>query len=312
MKVVGALALGARTPAEVADAAGLDVREATAALRRLEAGGLVATERGVVRLREERFKEAARAETPPPPSDEELSADAETAAVLRIFAPDGRITGMPTSRDKRRLLLGHVARVLEPGVRYRESEVNALLRAWHDDHAMLRRYLYDEGFVDRTGEEYWRIGGYVDTEPPRPEPERRATRVAAYGLLERDGEVLLTLLGPSPHTHSGRWTLPGGGVDHGERPADAVVREVYEETGHRVRIVGLLDVDAERLAYDRDGRPVVEHPVRVFYRLEVTGGELGVVEVGGSTVEVAWWPRRALPESMTPYARDAVERFTGR
>jgi hypothetical protein len=169
LKVVGAVALGATTVADVVRATGLDAREVAAALRRLESGGLVTAERGRLHLHHDLFKEAARAEAPPPPTDVELSADAETAAVLRVFAPEGRIVSMPISRAKRRLLLGHIARAFEPGVVHPERDVNSRLHAWHDDHAMLRRHLYDEGFLDRKEGAYWRIGGWVDTDPPEPD-----------------------------------------------------------------------------------------------------------------------------------------------
>lgn len=311
LKVVAALALGATGPAEVALATGLDQREVAAALRRLESGGLVGTERGVLRLHEERFKEAARAEAPPPPTDTELSADAATAAVLRIFAPDGRILSLPSSREKRRLLLEHVARVFEPGVRYPEREVNAILRAWHDDYAMLRRYLYDGGFLDRKDNVYWRIGGWVDTEPaPRPEPELpRSVRVGAYGIAVRDGEVLLTRLRRG--LHAGRWTLPGGGLDFGEQPRDGLARELAEETGLRARVEELLDVDAVGTEFGRDGERSAVHLVSVVYRVTVVGGTLGVTEVNGSTDDAAWWPLAALPE-LTPRVAVLLERFTGR
>lgn len=69
---------------------------------------------------------------------------------------------MPTQWSKRRVLLEHVAQVFEPGVRYREEEVNVLLRAFHSDHVTLRRYLVDEGFLARDHGEYWRSGGTVD------------------------------------------------------------------------------------------------------------------------------------------------------
>ena len=50
----------------------------------------------------------------------------------------------------------------EPGVRYPEREVDAVLRAWHDDHAALRRYLVDEALLARENGVYWRVGGPVD------------------------------------------------------------------------------------------------------------------------------------------------------
>ena len=48
-------------------------------------------------------------------------------------------------------MLDQVARVFEPGVRYPEREVYALLRAFHPDYAALRRYLVDEGFLSPRG-----------------------------------------------------------------------------------------------------------------------------------------------------------------
>ena len=65
---------------------------------------------------------------------------------------------------------------------------------------------------------------------PQPEgpPDRHVTRVAAYALCKRDGRILLCRIGPGPWTAVGRWTLPGGGIDFGEPPADAALRELTE------------------------------------------------------------------------------------
>ena len=82
--------------------------------------------------------------------------------VLRAFlGEDGRLLSMPAKHSKRLVVLDHVARVFEPGVRYPETEVNAMVRAFHDDVAMLRRYLVDEGFLDRDHGVYWRTSGKV-------------------------------------------------------------------------------------------------------------------------------------------------------
>jgi 8-oxo-dGTP pyrophosphatase MutT (NUDIX family) len=55
----------------------------------------------------------------------------------------------------------------------------------------------------------------------------RQQRVAAYALVRRGDEVLLTRLSDTA-AHPGLWTLPGGGIAHGERPAAALEREVAE------------------------------------------------------------------------------------
>ena len=75
---------------------------------------------------------------------------------------NGRLTSVPAQRTKRLVVLDHLVRVFEPGVRYPEREVNALLAAWHPDVAALRRYLVDEALLTRDAGVYWRTGGRVD------------------------------------------------------------------------------------------------------------------------------------------------------
>ncbi|MER6343049.1 NUDIX hydrolase [Streptomyces sp. NPDC001595] len=116
---------------------------------------------------------------------------------------------------------------------------------------------------------------------------RRKLRVAAYAICVRDGQVLLAR---SPAPDGGReWVLPGGGVEHGEDPYDAVRRELLEETGYRIEVAGLLGVDSLRRTEPRRGLygPVDLHAVRLVYGGRVVGGELAF-EVGGSTDMAAW------------------------
>jgi hypothetical protein len=80
---------------------------------------------------------------------------------LRVFVSKGRIETMPARQSRRRLLLDLVAQAFEPGVRYPERQVSLFLHSVHADHAALRRYLVDEGFLSRADGEYWRSGGTV-------------------------------------------------------------------------------------------------------------------------------------------------------
>ncbi|GII64017.1 hypothetical protein Skr01_41020 [Sphaerisporangium krabiense] len=127
------------------------------ALDRLERGGLVTRDSGGWRARRERFRELLHATTPPPAP----APDAESR-VLQTFLVEGRLRAIPTRREKRLAVLGYIARVFEPGVRYPEKDVNVALRAFHDDYAALRRYLIDEGLLARENNVYWRSGGPVD------------------------------------------------------------------------------------------------------------------------------------------------------
>lgn len=82
--------------------------------------------------------------------------------VLRAFMVDGRITAFPRKPSRKEILLDVIAQLFEPGMRYSELEVNALLRAITDDYVTARRYLVDFGFLSREGGEYWRSGGSVN------------------------------------------------------------------------------------------------------------------------------------------------------
>lgn len=160
LRVVAALVLGADTTAEVIARSGLTTRDAVRALHRLQTGGLVSGSQEKWTLHAERFSAAARAAVPPPADHGVV--DAATAGVLRAFVRDGRLVSIPAARAKRRVVLDHVARVFEPGVRYPERDVDAVLRAFHPDYAALRRYLVDEDFMAREVGIYWRTGGTVE------------------------------------------------------------------------------------------------------------------------------------------------------
>ena len=81
--------------------------------------------------------------------------------MLSRFVRDGRLLSIPAAHGKRLIVLGLLAQEFEPGRRYSEPMVNLILGRWHADTAALRRYLVDEGFLDRAGGEYWRSGGAV-------------------------------------------------------------------------------------------------------------------------------------------------------
>jgi 8-oxo-dGTP pyrophosphatase MutT (NUDIX family) len=120
-----------------------------------------------------------------------------------------------------------------------------------------------------------------------PDQVRRRLRVAAYGVCVRDGHLLLSHWIGDDRTPEG-WTMPGGGVEHGEDPFDAVIREVEEETGYRVAVDRLLGIDSF-LAHRRLGSGVADEfqGLRIIYLVHVVGGDLRD-EVDGSTDRAAW------------------------
>jgi hypothetical protein len=162
LRVIAALALGAGTPAEVARLSGLSEDEVATAATRLLRVGLVRADGGRLVLDTDAFTTAARADAPKRPVEAFGTTDPAVTRVLRAFVVDGALTSIPTPGRKRRIVLEYLAGAFEPGVRYTEQQVNAILRSWHDDVAALRRYLVEEGLLSREQGEYWRSGGWVD------------------------------------------------------------------------------------------------------------------------------------------------------
>lgn len=160
LRVVAALALGARTPAQVAAAAGLAVPAAGRALARLTSGGLVEQDQDGYLLIAERFREAHDSLPPRPPEpgpQSGLGVDADR--VLRTFIRSGRLTSIPAAHSKRLVVLDYLAGLFEPGEAYPEKAVNEKLAAFHPDVAALRRYLVEHDFLHRRDGFYWRTGG---------------------------------------------------------------------------------------------------------------------------------------------------------
>ena len=138
-------------------------------------------------------------------------------------------------------------------------------------------------------------------------PKRQ--RVAAYAVILRGGEILLSRLSPSI-TPEELWTLPGGGLDHGEDPRDAVVREIREETGLDATIGETARVYSAHLpGVWRDGRRVDAHALRIVYEGWVPADAPAprVLEVDGSTVEAAWQPVDAVLGGRVPVAPMVLE-----
>jgi hypothetical protein len=165
LAIAGALAQRSRTAAALATDLELQITRVRKHLNRLTSTGVARLEpdRRTYRLDTETLRWAA--EQVGPPRDAGLALGAATddeETVLRTFFRNGRLTEIPAKVGKRMIVLERIALEFEPGVRYDEKEVNAIVGRFFNDYASIRRYLIDTGLLAREHGEYWRVGGRVD------------------------------------------------------------------------------------------------------------------------------------------------------
>jgi 8-oxo-dGTP diphosphatase len=204
-----------------------------------------------------------------------------------------------TVGDRARVYSAHMPRSPRDGQLVDAHAIRLVYEGWVPPHSPAPRVVEVDG---STVEAAWKTldevaSGAVPvssvvTEALVDHRPFRLQRVAAYAVVtrSRDGrvEVLLTRLSGSA-AHPGRWTLPGGGVDHGEHPSVALAREVEEECGLRCEVGDLLGVhDTHFSGTAPSGRIEDYHGVHLLYRARVADGEPRVVEVDGTTDAVAW------------------------
>ncbi|HEY0238212.1 MAG TPA: NUDIX domain-containing protein [Friedmanniella sp.] len=116
-------------------------------------------------------------------------------------------------------------------------------------------------------------------------------RFAAYAVVESARGLLATEYSDLTAV-SGRWGMPGGGIDAGEGPAEAVVREVHEEAGQTVEVGELVLVQSSHWV-GRSPHGGVEdfHAVRLVYRATCPEPTDPVVhDLGGTTAAARWVP----------------------
>ncbi len=97
------------------------------------------------------------------------------------------------------------------------------------------------------------------------QPGYATPKIDVRGAVIRDGKILLV-----KEKMDGKWCMPGGWVDVGDAPASAVAREVWEESGFKVKPVKVIAV----IDANRTGRPLsLFHAFKIIFLCDITGGE---------------------------------------
>jgi 8-oxo-dGTP diphosphatase len=120
------------------------------------------------------------------------------------------------------------------------------------------------------------------------------TRVGGYALCIDDERILLARLS-AIEVDVGAWTLPGGGVEFGEHPDSAVIRELEEETGLTGEIEEVAGVFSHVYRQSRAAEGADLHFLGILYHVRIVGGGLRD-ELDGSTDTARWFRRAELAD----------------
>lgn len=179
-----------------------------------------------------------------------------------------------------------------------DGELRLVLRVRHrrdgDGHPRTRKPGRDRGLKNR---------------PEEPPVVRQ--RFAAYAVVQSDRGLLATEYSGLTAV-SGRWGMPGGGLDDGEHPVHAVVREVDEETGQAVEVGDLMLVQSSHWV-GRSPHGGIEdfHAIRLIYRATCPDPTDPVVhDQGGTTASARWVPTETWQDlTWTANWRQALKRL---
>jgi 8-oxo-dGTP diphosphatase len=111
-------------------------------------------------------------------------------------------------------------------------------------------------------------------------------------VLNDAGEVLL-----AKRSDNGEWSIVAGLIDPGEQPADAILREIQEETGVEAVIDRLVGVALHPVTYPNGDECQY---LNTWFRCRAVGGEARVND--DESTEVGWFALDALPE-LSAYTR---------
>src|SRR6478609_8344098 len=155
LRILGAIVEQPKTGRELSDALGLTPPTISHHIAKLNEAGLIqVTEDGTrhyYALDQQALRTVHHENGLSQSNDQtsSVSEDRVRAKILDDFFVDGRLKSIPSQRKKRVVILQYLVDRFEPGRRYQEKEVNAILSTAHEDFATLRRELIDYGFMKR-------------------------------------------------------------------------------------------------------------------------------------------------------------------
>jgi DNA-binding HxlR family transcriptional regulator len=131
-------------------------------LKKLMDAGLVSSKKEqyyvVYQMNDELFEKSLEELILVKSSEEEIQSEREKNykdKILRSFFQMGKLKNIPVQMEKRKVILNEMAKAFEPYIEYTEKEVNIAIADFHDDFCTIRKYMVEEGILERDNGIYW-------------------------------------------------------------------------------------------------------------------------------------------------------------
>jgi hypothetical protein len=161
LRIIGVLARGRATQSEIAEQLHLPVRDVFNNLAFLVHVGVITETDSVYDLDEKAIESFARGqfEGKRPSYDADEKPEDVRKVLKNSLNADGSLKQIPSHGNKLLIVLNFIVDAFAYDTNYTEKEINTVLRRFHVDTAALRRYLVDNGLMDResNGTRYWRV-----------------------------------------------------------------------------------------------------------------------------------------------------------
>lgn len=137
--------------------------------------------------------------------------------------------------------------------------------------------------------------------------EFKNKHIGAYGVMIDENKI--ALIRKSRGGYKGKLDLPGGGIEHGELPIEAVRREIMEEVGIEVDNIKLLDVSSVAFKWNLDENAIEDlHHIGIFYTVDCKSKDLKKDADGRDSLGAKWYPITELKkEELSPFTIVVLE-----
>ncbi len=134
----------------------------------------------------------------------------------------------------------------------------------------------------------------------------QARHLGVYGLVVEDDKVLLVKKARGAYT--GKYDLPGGSIEHGERPIETLKREFMEETGVEIKDANLLLADSVIVEWLHHDEEESMHHIGIIYEVSLENGIVKEDADGLDSLGALWYPLKDLTvDNLSPLAYIALK-----